>query len=347
MGDPVIRSFTSKFFNINSKLVGIRDYPGRYLDHILSHLDYYSSIYKYVIEIATQATKKPVQELSVLDFGAGNGLLGMYAKHYGFKQVWMNDVAGDFLKAAEGLAQTVKINIDGFIQGDEEAVLDYFKSINSCPDIIIATDVIEHIYDLEKFFSALKILNPDLIHVFTTASNPYNFFKVRKLRKLQYQDEFLGYSGNSDDYSFHNTGTALSFLKQREKIIAGSFPQLSHDEIFELTKRTRGKIKRDIIDRVNKYILTQEMPVVYKDPYWICDPETGSWTERVLPVNMYEEIYRKNGFSFRMFNGYYDSYSGNGLRCLAARLVNSVFCSNHHYGKYFSPFIVFAGKKSG
>jgi 2-polyprenyl-3-methyl-5-hydroxy-6-metoxy-1,4-benzoquinol methylase len=344
MGDPVIRSFTAKFENINSKQAGVSDYPGRYLDHILSHLAYYSSIYKYVIDIALQVTKKPVGELSVLDFGAGNGLLGMFARHYGFKKVWMNDMDGGFLQAAERIAGITNTRIDGFIQGDEKKVFEYFRLENTKPDILLSTDVIEHIYDPASFFNTLKALNPDLVHVFSTASNPYNYSKLKKLRKLQYQDEYLGHSAHATQLCFHNAGPALSFLRQRENIITKNFPGLTSVVVSELAKRTRGKRRQDIIDAVKNYMLTNEMPEAYQDPYWVCDPETGSWTERVLPVSMYEEWYKKNGFSFALFNGYYDAWSRTGPGSLAARIMNAVVCKNRLIGKYFSPFIVFQGK---
>lgn len=345
MQDSVIRSFAGKLINQNDKSSGANDYPGRYLNHILSHLGYYSSIYKYIIDIARRFSQKPVEELTVLDFGAGNGLLGMFAKHYGFKKVWINDVDEDFLNASKRLAQNTNIRIEGFIKGNEKDILNYFESINSAPDVILGTDVIEHIYDLESFFSAIKKINPDIVHVFTTASNPYNYWKVKKLRKLQYQDEFVGYPESSVDYSFHYTGPALSFFEQRKKIIAGSFSQLNQDEITELAKRTRGQNKNDILNSVGKYVLTGEMPVGYSDPYWICDPETGSWTERVLPITTYQKIYKENEFSLKVFNGYYNSFDDKNLKSLAARIINTAIGFNHYIGRYFSPFIVLAGKK--
>ena len=117
--------------------LGLKAYPEAYGNHILMHLDYYLSIYQQVIEQAIKAAGKPPSSLSVLDFGCGNGFLGIYAKHYGFKKVWLCDVAPDFLVAAEKTATAIDIDISGFIQGDINAVQDYFTSQGTRPDIVL------------------------------------------------------------------------------------------------------------------------------------------------------------------------------------------------------------------
>jgi 2-polyprenyl-3-methyl-5-hydroxy-6-metoxy-1,4-benzoquinol methylase len=337
-------TFANKLNNITSESLGIEGYPGAYLDHILTHFNYYSSIYSYVIKLATEAIQKPVSELTVLDFGTGNGMLAMFAKQFGFKKVWASDISPDFLNAARKVSQAAKIHIDGFIEGDEQALLNWFSEEGVRPDIVLGTDVIEHIYNLDSFFAVLKKLNPQMVHVFTTASNPHNYFKVKELRKLQYKDEYVGYTGQEENISFHNAQGAESFLSQREKIIKSGFSNLPDDIVAQLAKATRGLVKRDIVSAVNNYLITAKLPQAPADPHLVCDPETGSWTERVSAINTYKELYKGNGFSFQYFNGFYNAKSGGGIKSISARLMNSVFCANRYWGKYFSPFIVFRGK---
>ena len=47
---------------------------------------------------------------------------------------------------------------------------------------------IEHIYDLQDFFSNIRQINPDIVSVFTTSANPENYFKVRQLKRLQLKE---------------------------------------------------------------------------------------------------------------------------------------------------------------
>jgi hypothetical protein len=295
--------------------------------------------------LAIHAAPKPASQLKVLDYGGGNGLLGMFAKEWGFEKVWINDKSEEFLSAAEKTAQAAGIHIDGFINGDVDNVIRFFESAGEKPDILLATDVIEHIYQLPSFFRGLKLLNPYLIHVFTTASNPYNYPKVKALRKMQYTDEYVGYKNGEHS---ENSGTggepALSFYEKRKHIIQNNFPQLPAETTALLAAKTRGKRKDDIIAAVLDFINTGKLPVPEKDNIAKCDPETGSWTERILPVHVYKKIYFKNGFSFQMFNGFYNEFSKKGIRFHITRLLNAFINATPALGKYAAPYIIFLGK---
>lgn len=338
-------SFAAKLGCVDIAALGLEPYPVAYFTHLHAHLPYYTLIYEQIIKLAVQAAQKPASQLKVLDYGGGNGLLGMFAKEWGFEKVWINDRSARFLAAAERTAQRAGIHIDGFINGDVDRVVHFFESAGEKPDILLATDVIEHIYHLPSFFAGLKKLNASLIHVFTTASNPYNYLKVKALHKLQYTDEYIGYE---KDVPSGNAATgqepALSFYEQRKQIIQNGFPNLSAATISLLAEKTRGKRKDDIITAVTGFVNTGVLPAPEKNRRATCDPETGSWTERILPVHVYKEIYRQNGFSFQMFNGFYNESSKKGSRLHITRLLNTFMHAAPVVGKYAAPYIVFLGK---
>ena len=153
-------------------------YCRKYLGHLLHHRKYYLAIYADVLEKLISHSEKTASEISLIDFGAGNGLLGIFSKYCGFKNVFINDIDKKFVDASRKLAKQVNVPIDDYIPGDIHAVQSFFK--NELPDAIVGTDVIEHIYSLEDFFSTIKKINPSMVSVFTTASNPKNYFKIRQ-----------------------------------------------------------------------------------------------------------------------------------------------------------------------
>jgi hypothetical protein len=346
-----IESYLNRFDGLDYHSLGLKDYPLSYFSHIHSSLEYYTAIYKQIINLAVQAAQKPISELTLVDYGSGNGFLGMFAKHCGFKKVWLCDISSEFLEASKITAKAQGIEIEDFILGEIDVVCNYFDTLGIKPDLLLSTDVIEHIYDLNKFVKYLNHLNPLLIHVFTTASNPYNFFKIRKLHKIQYKDEWLGYKELSNLELKSKGFNYLSFYEQRKEIIQKQFPHIPDKLIADLAKGTRGKRKQDILVSVHNFLKTGRMPTPVKDSYWVCDPETGSWTERILPINFYKRLYKRNGFTFSMFNGFYNGYSKRGIKKLAVNIINNFICMNiAGSGKILAPFIVFLGmpvRKSG
>jgi 2-polyprenyl-3-methyl-5-hydroxy-6-metoxy-1,4-benzoquinol methylase len=91
----------------------------------------------------------------LVDYGAGNGLLGIFAKYCGFKKVYVNDISAIFIEASKQLAKVLDISIDGFIEGDCDKVLEFTKE-NDKVDAVVGTDVIEHVYRLYTFSVALR-----------------------------------------------------------------------------------------------------------------------------------------------------------------------------------------------
>lgn len=336
----VSNGFSTIILDIEIDELDLKDYPAYYAKHIIAHLNYYVSIYQQVIDLAIRSADREVSSLTVLDFGCGNGFLGLFAKYCGFKQVWLCDLSQDFLQAAEKTAQAGKFEIDGFIQGDIDSVREYFRSLNTQPDIILSTDVIEHIYDLEQLFQNLKKLNPNLISVFTTASNPYNFRKVKMLHKEQYKDEWIGHKDLSEGDQIKKGFSPLSFFEQRKEIIRTQKVSLTEETVAELARLTRGKKIDDILESVRNYLDTGNLPRPPADLQWVCDPYTGSWTERILPIKAYEEQVHRSGFGLNWVNGFYNPYSRSAVSAFIVRYLNRFIRKNKGIGKYVAPYIV-------
>ncbi len=329
--------FEEKLNAVDVQSLAIAPYCKRYLNHLLQNSKYYLHIYAAVLEKVKKESIKPTVETHLLDYGAGNGLLGLFAKFCGFGKVSINDIDESFLSASKVLANQMNIDINQFVLGD----LDDVKQLQLSQkiDALVATDLIEHIYDLDAFVSTMKSLYPDLISVFTTGSNPENYFKVRQLMKLQLRDELTG--GNAEDALLFGHDAHESYLKIRENIIKDFAPELDQIIIFKLAKLTRGKTKTDIINAVKKFQETKEMPLVIDHPSNTCYPETGSWTERLVPISTYKSIFHSNHFELQISSGFYNHYQP-GIKGIALLFLNKI---KSIFGLKLDPFIFLTGKK--
>lgn len=330
-----IRSFAAKLQSLNTLSLPISDYSKRYLDHLLSHKIYYLSIYAHVLDNVLKYSKKTISEISIVDYGAGNGLMGMFAKHCGFKKVFTCDVEEDFITAAKVTATALGVLPDDYISGDISRVGVQLNGVSI--DAVAGTDVIEHVYNLDDFFSRIAAMNPDMVTVFTTASNPANFLKTRELRKLQVQDEHKG--GDPGDFALANARKHEAFIVMREKIIRKNFPHFQEKSYLPLAEATRGLNEVDIIEAVTKFSQTQEMPRPDIYSTNTCNPFTGSWTERILTIDQYKRIYQSNGFFLVTSNGFYNDYTP-GFKKMINRVLNVLITLT---GKNTAPFITLIG----
>lgn len=143
-------AFKNKLDNITIATISPEIYCKKYLSHLLQHKKYYLAVYVDVLYKLTIHSGHTAKDITLIDYGAGNGLLGIFAKFCGFKKVWIIDNNEKFVWASKKLAGQLDIFMDDHITGDIETLKTYF--INETPGAIVGTDVIEHIYNLESFF---------------------------------------------------------------------------------------------------------------------------------------------------------------------------------------------------
>ena len=328
--------FEEKLHAVDVQSLTIAPYCKRYLNHLLQNSRYYLTIYTEVLEKVKQASNIPVIDMCLLDYGAGNGLLGLFAKFCGFEKVMINDIDEPFLNASKILSSALNIDIHQFILGDLDAVKK--EQLSQKIDALVATDLIEHIYNLDEFVDIMASINPNMISVFTTGSNPENYFKVRQLMKLQWRDELIG--GDADDALLFGHEAHEAYIKIREKIIYEIAPELDENIILTLAKLTRGKNRKDIITAVKKYQSKKELPVIIAHPTNTCHPETGSWTECLMPISTYNSIFQQYQFGLHISAGFYNQYQ-SGVKGFCLAFLNKIIGI---FGLKLAPFIFLTGK---
>lgn len=334
-----ILSFSAKLQSVDTTGFIIDRYPAAYLHLLISQHIYYLHLYAQVLEKVIRYSTKEKEEIVLLDYGAGNGLLGMFAKHCGFKKVYSIDVNESFVQAARLLNTELRSPLDDILAGDIDTAITFFKT-NPAPDAVAGTDVIEHIYNLNSFLKSIKSLNANMITVFTTASVTANPFKSYAIKKLQLQDEYKW--SDPEHTTSNNPFAGLPFLEVRKRMIEQYF-HLDANQTRQLALATRGMQEGDIIKAAKAFIETKRLPQLLHHPTNTCDPVTGSWTERLLTAEEYKAIYNNAGFELSISNGFYNEWQA-GFKSWLLRIVNKYIRFSGRFGQWISPYIVLAGK---
>lgn len=324
----------------NTTVIPVSGYPKAYLEHLLQHKEHYIAIYKEVFRKIIEKTKLPPQEIVFVDYGTGNGLMAILAVFAGFHKVAAVDVDADFVNAAKQLAGFLNIEGIQFLHGAEETLKEIETKGKQV--VVAGTDVIEHIYNLDTFFSVLSQIPGIAATVFTTASNPKNPRIVKRLTQLQIKEELHG--GDADDRLLFGDAHA-SFLSMRKKIIHDFKPTLPGETAEALAKASRGLHKEDIHKITVNYLENGEMPLPISHASNTCNPETGSWCERLLELETFEILYAQHGFSLEVSNGFYDQYKGAFVKRIAVKLINQFIRTFSSFGISIAPFIILTGTK--
>lgn len=300
-----VSSLSVTLRTIDYDALPISDYSRRYIRRMLPALDYYLGIYAHGLETLLRSVGKPAEELTLVDYGGGHGFLSILAKQAGVGQVIYVDFNPDAVATIHAVSDylaTLETPVPGpdvVLQGDSKVLGEWCAREKESPDIVMGMDVIEHIYCLDDFFGHLFVVGAPMRMLFTTASNPYNRRVVRKLHKVMAKDEAL-------------------FFKQRREFIQKHYPDMDSQKLDYWATNTRGLNYDDILRAVDT-----ESPNLLRDPFNTCDPETGSWTERILPLDDYRNLLMPYGYEMCVENGWYNS-ANTGLKG----------CLERHYNKF-------------
>ncbi len=315
-------------------------YAQQYFAHLQENSHYYLSIYADLLEKAMAHSNYSKGEITLLDFGCGNGWLALFAKYSGIPSVIACDRSAIFLAAAEQLSLHLELPIEQWILGDESTVENAVATgqINLC----IGSDVIEHVYSIPKVLQTLKALNPAMLVLFTTASVQENPIKRRQLQRLMWRDE----QEDSDaEQSEEAAFAGMPFLRIREIIIAQAFPQLPQKEVLALAIQTRGLVQRDILHQIeSSYFTTATIKYAPPDAYNTCNPITGSFTERLLPIGEYQQLFEGAGFQFSYYTGFYNSFHSTP-KAVLLWWINILLRVLGKKGLMIAPYSILIGKK--
>ncbi len=308
-----LKAYCSKLIDQDAPL---DNYQRDYLKRMLPVLDYYLDIYQHCLLFLESRLSKPAEEATLVDYGGGHGILSIVAKQLGWRQVVYIDVNPAAAKTVATLSDAVGIGPDVILTGDSKSLKQWMLDQGESPDAVVGMDVIEHIYGLDSFFGDLASMGTQApMLLFTTASNPCNRHICSKLRKAMRDDE-IGSSENPN------------FFTLRYEYILSAFPGMEESIAQRWARDTRGLVYADILDAVKSGV-----PNLLGDDFNTCDPRTGSWTERILPIADYKDLLQQYGYTLGVENGWYNTHHWFGKRWVAQLLngINSI---------RFAPFII-------
>jgi 2-polyprenyl-3-methyl-5-hydroxy-6-metoxy-1,4-benzoquinol methylase len=248
---------------------------------------------------------KPVDQLVILEYGAGLGSLFLLAKMIGCKTVIYNDILEDMVIAANIVSKHLNIPIDFFIGGDHKETIKKLNEDKLECDIILSRNVIEHIYDLDDFYRDMAIGQKSALLYFSTTANFYNPAMVlfhKKLHKRKEEEHKL----------------------QRQEIIMKHFPEIGAHELENVTLATRGLAMNDFHEALVQYNNKQMLPDPNIHYTNTCDPGNGNWAEHLLPEEDYKKIIESKGYKLTILPAFWDTHYNSFLKNTFGKTMNFI-----------------------
>lgn len=275
----------------------------------------------HIIYQSVKKTGKLIEHITIVDYGAGLGTLYMLAGMLTFKRIVYNDYLPDWKNTAEMICKAMQINIDGYVTGDIDAVLNYANDNAFRYDIIASRNVIEHIYSLPFFYEEIFRHNPNAVIFSTTSANYHNP------------------AMNLKHYLLHKKIEREQYLPHRKTAIQNIWPGISTEQLDELASLTRGKAKEDFLLAVDNYKSNKPIvPVLFLRSNTSIST-TGYWCEHLLSKQEYKSIITTAGYKMEYTAGYWDTNYKSGIMNLLAILLNKVISLSGKKGYFFSPFV--------
>lgn len=306
--------FIEKLKTMPIQEMDISPYTFRYVKHIIQNASYYVSLYEQIFNKVLINFTNQTSTISLVDYGAGSGILTCYLEHRGISKIYYLDIYETSFIDSQVIGKHFGTKIK-YLHGDVKTL----ESIKI--DCLVSMDVIEHIYSLERFFDTLYSINPNIYQIHLTGANPYNPFINFKLKKIQIRNESFGRKPMEGDKL---RDSFKAYKEIRKEWILNNFPNLSELEINELTLRTRGMTFTDMYNEIKDYIETGLMPTEIKHKTNTCDPTNGNWSERLFSKKELDSI-----IGFNMWNSYYYSIgynatNGSFLKKVIIKIINTI-----------------------
>lgn len=328
---------------LNVQSSPLSPYSKRYFADYQKKLFYSLECGVYILAKAAVSVGKPLNQIALLDHGAGLGMICLLARASGFGKVVYSDVYDVSCKDAEWIGSALNLKADAYLCGQTHEVYAQVENAGLSPDVVTSRNVVEHIYDLGDFFvQTARLSAKELSLIVATTANPANLLVDQYTQRIQRQAENKGSSGKWSK----ERDVALSFRTIREGMIREVFPSISASSVEALAKATRGMWKPYILEAVQEFNRTGVMPKPPHHPTNTCDPLTGNRTEHLMPAEDYLEIAHRSGWKGQVYAGFYNTRYSKAIFNLLARLANTLIRITGFRRLGLAPFVVFSFRRS-
>lgn len=309
------KTLVSQLKAIDYERLPISKYNKCYIARLKPVLSYYMKIYADCLLKGLESVGSAPKDITFIDYGGGSGFLSMLAKQAGIGRVIYIDLNPDSVDTIRILKALAGTGPDIILHGDSDTLADWCSANKVKPQLLIATDLIEHVYDLSAFFDNLAAIDNKMQMLFTTASTPFNPYVKRKLHRLM-------------------TTWEKEYYALRLHYIHLHFPALSPAEAKEAARKTRGLT----FPHIRKAVENGSYPLL-KDAFNTCDPRNGNWTERILPIETYRSLAKPFGYQVQIGKGFYNTDRPNPISALISSGINGLIRISRKAGFLFAPFI--------
>jgi 2-polyprenyl-3-methyl-5-hydroxy-6-metoxy-1,4-benzoquinol methylase len=313
-----IENLSIKLQKLNMADLSISDYNRRYLNDYIDNFNFFMPLYKTLLEKVIHKLTKPICESNFVDYGGGCGILTFLAIELGFKKVIYNDIYKVSTEDVQVISKALNLKVNYFITGDVSQFIKYITENNIKVDHICSFDVLEHIYNLEDWFLKINKLPKPFSICFMTSANASNPYINRKLKKIHYKAEYVGYKRQKGS---KKRDSNLPFLQIRENIISEYFKDLDKNLIRTLAKNTRGLYGDDILKQAIQQLESNIFKNCNTHATNTCDPLTGNWAEHIIDINNLRSFIEKDKTKVKFTNSFY-SYSHNTILNFPKYIIN-------------------------
>jgi ubiquinone/menaquinone biosynthesis C-methylase UbiE len=263
---------------------------------------------RFVYDLCALAAFDPTDKV-VLDAGCGFGALAFILRFMGAREVQGVDITESRLTTFQKMIRDFGV----------EGVHAHLLPVDATPfpdryfDMVLSNEAISHYIDLDGFLrEAARLLKPGGVLLIADGNNGANP-KVVQLNYRLWERFENGPPGSVDGHHVYHP-----YVETRAEIIRQACPELSPEEVRELARRTSYFLKDQIIQAVERYRATGEMPnSTFQLNRCPVEPTTGETMENHYhPIELARHI-ESFGFRARAY-AYFGGAGGNPL----VRLVN-------------------------
>lgn len=281
-----------------------------------------------IIYNSVKLHNKKIEDTSFIDYGAGLGTLFLLAGLVGFKKTYFNDYFPQWAGYAKTICSKLDIEINDFISGDIDAVLEYAKTNKVTIDIVASRNVVEHIYNLRSFYTKLYQSNITALCYATTTANFHN-----PAMRLKH-------------YFYHKKVERTLFKAQRKKFLIDQVPDINKTDLDNLVTLTRGRAFDDFTLTIASYYQQKPISPVEFLRTNTCDCITGVWAENLITRRNYFAIIETAGFTATYTAGFWDTNYKYKVVNLITRVLNRIIKIAGKKGYWFAPFVNITASKS-
>lgn len=333
----------NKLLTINLFNLGLSEYTIRYLKEKIFGESAANSFqcYNYLLSLLLHEREALFNEYAIVDYGGGSGLISFIAKAAGIKKVIYCDIYDISAQDTRKLSDALGFGPDEYVVGDIDDLSSFIEEKEITVNGICSYDTIEHIYNINAFFDTLsRIKSKQLKIVLASAANTENYLVNRRLRNIQKSFENVK---RQPEPGHKKRDTLEDYFSARKDIILAYKPAITENIATDLTRKTRGLMKGEIIHSTDEYLDKGHISYIVKDPTNTCDPYTGNWCEKLMDLNELIHSLTQLGFNSELLPGiWFDTSRPFHFKRV---LLNKIIKLLGRYAMPIAPYYILYGTK--